>query len=92
MAIQEHPHIGTVLFCDFGHGFIEPEMVKRLPVIVISPRRQISPLSSLRTPFKKAGFCHFWNYFATNQPTPFASRKAPAAWHEFDVRCEFSLI
>ena len=38
MAIKEHPHIGTVLMCDFGSGFREPEMVKRRPVIIISPK------------------------------------------------------
>lgn len=38
MAINEHPAIGTILTCDFNKGFIEPEMVKRRPVIVISPK------------------------------------------------------
>ena len=38
MPIQEHPKIGTVLLCDFDQGFREPEMVKRRPVIVISPK------------------------------------------------------
>lgn len=38
MAIHEHPRIGTVLLCDFDQGFRVPEMVKRRPVIVISPK------------------------------------------------------
>ena len=38
MAIQEHPAIGTVLMCDYETGFIVPEMVKRRPVVVVSPR------------------------------------------------------
>lgn len=37
MAIERHPKIGTILFCDFNQGFREPEMVKRRPVVVISP-------------------------------------------------------
>jgi len=37
MPIQEHPTTGSILMCDF-RGFIEPEMVKRRPVIVLSPR------------------------------------------------------
>ena len=37
MAIQFHPEQGTILICDFK-GFVPPEMVKRRPVIVISPR------------------------------------------------------
>lgn len=32
-----HPEIGTVVICDFG-DFIPPEMTKRRPVIIISPR------------------------------------------------------
>lgn len=37
MAIQFHPDQGTILICDFT-GFKEPEMTKRRPVIVVSPR------------------------------------------------------
>jgi mRNA interferase MazF len=38
MAIREHPALGTILMCDFGAGFAEPEMVKRRPVVVLSPK------------------------------------------------------
>jgi mRNA interferase MazF len=38
MAIQFNPTQGTVLVCDFNTGFVEPEMVKRRPVVVVSPR------------------------------------------------------
>ncbi|MFC7333996.1 type II toxin-antitoxin system PemK/MazF family toxin [Rhodocista pekingensis] len=38
MPIQDHPPVGTVLLCDFDQGFKEPEMVKRRPVIVVSPK------------------------------------------------------
>ncbi|MFC4725271.1 type II toxin-antitoxin system PemK/MazF family toxin [Glycocaulis abyssi] len=43
MAINEHPEIGTVLMCDFDIGFREPEMVKRRPVIVVSPKIRARP-------------------------------------------------
>jgi len=33
--ITEHPAQGTILICDFD-GFVEPEMIKRRPVIVMS--------------------------------------------------------
>lgn len=36
--IREHPQTGVVLMCDFNAGFKSPEMVKRRPVVVISPR------------------------------------------------------
>lgn len=38
MALQFHPKVGTILICDYRTGFITPEMVKRRPVVVISPR------------------------------------------------------
>jgi len=38
MAIQEHPAPGTILLCNFEKGFREPEMVKRRPVVVLSPK------------------------------------------------------
>ena len=37
MPIQYHPPRGTLLFCDFDNTFKAPEMIKRRPVIVISP-------------------------------------------------------
>nr|WP_181374949.1 type II toxin-antitoxin system PemK/MazF family toxin [Polaromonas sp. H8N]AWD72274.1 toxin, PemK superfamily [Polaromonas sp. H8N] len=37
MAIHYHPEQGTILVCDFT-GFIIPEMTKRRPVVVVSPR------------------------------------------------------
>lgn len=37
MPLKFHPESGTILVCDFS-GFTKPEMIKRRPVIVISPR------------------------------------------------------
>ena len=38
MAIQFSPLPGDVLICDFSTGFRPPEMVKRRPALVVSPR------------------------------------------------------
>lgn len=38
MALSFHPNQGSVLICDYSTGFILPEMVKKRPVIVITPR------------------------------------------------------
>ena len=38
MPLSFHPNPGTVLICDYETGFKAPEMVKRRPVIVVSPR------------------------------------------------------
>ncbi|WP_183260414.1 type II toxin-antitoxin system PemK/MazF family toxin [Bradyrhizobium sp. CIR48] len=36
--LKFHPEPGTVVICDYTTGFRKPEMVKRRPVVVISPR------------------------------------------------------
>ncbi|WP_066018789.1 type II toxin-antitoxin system PemK/MazF family toxin [Endozoicomonas atrinae] len=38
MALKFHPQIGQVVICDFNKTFVPPEMVKRRPAVVISPR------------------------------------------------------
>jgi mRNA interferase MazF len=43
MPIKEHPLLGSILMCDFSSGFREPEMVKRRPVVVISPKIRQRP-------------------------------------------------
>lgn len=43
MALTFQPKVGTVLMCDFG-GFVEPEMVKKRPVVVIARNRSNSNL------------------------------------------------
>lgn len=47
MAITKHPRVGVVVLCDFNSGFCVPEMVKRRPAIVLSPK--ISGRPGLRT-------------------------------------------
>ena len=37
MPITFYPKTGTVLMCDFNTGFIPPEMIKKRPVVIISP-------------------------------------------------------
>jgi len=37
MALTFHPHPGTILMCSFPSDFKPPEMVKRRPVLVVSP-------------------------------------------------------
>jgi len=43
MAISEHPRTGVVVMCDYNSGFRLPEMVKRRPVVIISPRIRARP-------------------------------------------------
>ena len=37
MALSYYPSIGEIVLCDY-RGFIEPEMIKTRPVVVVSPR------------------------------------------------------
>jgi hypothetical protein len=43
MSISEHPHTGVVVMCDYNSGFRLPEMVKRRPVVIISPAHSSAP-------------------------------------------------
>lgn len=38
MGLSYHPKPGTIVMCDFTTGFSRPEMVKRRPVLIISPK------------------------------------------------------
>jgi mRNA interferase MazF len=55
MSLNFNPDPGMLLMCDFSGGFAPPEMVKKRPVVVISPRRRkgsqlytVVPLSTVR--------------------------------------------
>lgn len=55
MPIPFNPRPGQILMCDFTQGFKEPEMVKKRPVVVLSPAMQgrqglvtVAALSSVR--------------------------------------------
>lgn len=43
MAIKEHPPKGTILLCDFTNGFKNPEMDKKRPVVVLTPKIKSRP-------------------------------------------------
>jgi uncharacterized protein YifN (PemK superfamily) len=43
MALKFPVHQGTILLCDYNTGFQPPEMVKRRPAIVVSPRLHARP-------------------------------------------------
>jgi uncharacterized protein YifN (PemK superfamily) len=38
MAIQHHPGLGVIVVCNFDQGFRTPEMIKRRPTVIISPK------------------------------------------------------
>ncbi|MFK7866741.1 MAG: type II toxin-antitoxin system PemK/MazF family toxin [Alphaproteobacteria bacterium] len=38
MSIPYHPERGSIVECDFTHGFVNPEMNKKRAVIVLTPK------------------------------------------------------
>jgi uncharacterized protein YifN (PemK superfamily) len=77
MAIQFHPEQGTIVICDFT-GFVAPEMVKRRPAVIVSPRLRrreglctIVPLST--TPPEPVALYHFKLHVAPPLPAPYNS-------------------
>ena len=77
MAIHSHPEIGTIVICDFK-GFVPPEMVKRRPALVVSPRLRrrgklctIVPLSTSVPPDVAA--YHFKLHVDPPLPPPYDS-------------------
>ncbi len=86
MPLTYHPETGTILICDFV-GFIEPEMVKRRPVVVISPRFRhrdwlctIVPLST--TPPDPVQAYHYKLKLDEPLPEPY---DAPFHWVKGDM-------
>lgn len=91
MGLTFHPDPGTVVVCDFA-GFKAPEMVKRRPAIVVSPRyRQrdnlctIVPLSTTRP----RSICAFHCQLMFDQPLP-EPYDAPKMWVKADMVCAVS--
>lgn len=86
MSIQFHPEPGTILICDFK-GLNAPEMTKRRPVIVISPRLKyrtklctIVPLSTT-VPTKIEPY-HYKLNIAPPLPSPYDNSHA---WVKADM-------
>ncbi len=78
MSIEYHPEQGTIVICDFK-GFVAPEMVKRRPAVVISPRLRkrgrlctIVPLSTTM-PTSIAPY-HFKLHIDPVLPNPYSAK------------------
>lgn len=86
MALRFHPEIGTIAICDFN-GFIKPEMVKRRPVVIVSPRFRnrnglctVVPLST--TPPNPVMAYHYKLKLDEPLPSPYNS---PFHWVKGDM-------
>lgn len=64
MPLTYHPNPGTLVMCDFTTGFRAPEMIKKRPVVIVSPTRRrggqlytVVPLST-KAPNPVEGYHH----------------------------------
>ncbi|MEI6758802.1 MAG: type II toxin-antitoxin system PemK/MazF family toxin [Chlorobium sp.] len=80
MSLPYHPKQGTIVICDFK-GFLPPEMVKRRPAVIVSPRLRkreglctIVPLST--TPPKVIEAYHYKLYIDPVLPEPYDAELA----------------
>ena len=86
MALKFHPKPGTILVCDYA-GFRVPEMVKRRPCVVVSPRLRrrddlctVVPLSTT-TPKPPEPYHHL---ITLERPLPYPFDTA-AMWAKCDM-------
>lgn len=87
MALTYYPSPGEIVLCNYGTGFIAPEMVKIRPVVVISPRLRrradlvaVVPLRT--TPPNPVEPHHCSITLAVALPRPF---DAPQMWAKCDM-------
>ena len=87
MTIQFHPTQGTILVCDFN-GMKVPEMIKKRPVIVISPNFKhrtklctIVPLSTTEPAIIQP--YHYKLHFSSPLPHPYDNSNH--AWVKADM-------
>lgn len=87
MPLTYHPKAGTIVICDYSTGFRAPEMVKRRPALIVSPRLRrreglctVVPLSTT-APYEVMPY-HCELTPARAMPAPF---DAPTFWAKADM-------
>lgn len=87
MAIRYPVGAGTILLCNYDTGFREPEMIKRRPEVVISPRLPhrdglcaVVPLSTTEPEQHQSYHCHLT--LSEALPAPWDSK---AMWVKCDM-------
>jgi len=92
MPLKFHPKPGMVLICDFTTGFQPPEIVKKRPVIVVSPRRrrgqQLCMVIPLSTKKPKPVEAHHHLISPHSLPDKLAQRET---WAKCDIVATISL-
>ncbi len=94
MALKFNPKAGAILICNYSTGFVAPEMVKRRPVVVVSPRLRrrdglcaVVPLS--RTPPPAPQNYHYELQLGRPLPKPWGSDRF---WVKTDMLATVSFL
>ena len=87
MALSYYPSPGEIVLCDYGTGFVAPEMVKLRPVVIVSPRLRkrgnlvtVVPLSTTAPNPAESHHCSLT--LAVPLPRPY---NAPDMWAKCDM-------
>lgn len=92
MPLKFHPSQGAVLICDYSTGFILPEMIKKRPVVVVTPRprrqRQLCTVVPLSTTKPEPVEKHHCKLDALSLPDKFS---IPEVWVKCDMIATVSL-
>lgn len=87
MALTYYPNPGEILLCDYGTRVVAPEMDKRRPVVIVTPRLRrhgelvgVVPLSTTAPDHVEDFHCQL--ELARPLPQPFDS---PSMWAKCDM-------
>jgi uncharacterized protein YifN (PemK superfamily) len=84
VAITFHPKAGAVLVCDF-RGYIEPEIVKTRPVVVISPNHMRRPGLVSVIPLSTTAPLNVEAYHYLLRGNPVPGSAAASIWAKCDL-------
>jgi uncharacterized protein YifN (PemK superfamily) len=84
VAITFHPKAGTVLVCDF-RGYLEPEIVKTRPVVVVSPNHMRRPGLVTVIPLSTTAPLRVEAYHYLLRGNPVPGSDAEAVWAKCDL-------
>ena len=90
MSITFHPKAGAVLVCDF-RGYIEPEIIKTRPVVVISPNHMRRPGLVAVIPLSTTAPLHMEAYHYLLHGNPVPGSDAKVVWAKCDLVATVSI-
>jgi uncharacterized protein YifN (PemK superfamily) len=91
-GLQHHPKAGEVVMCDFGKQVVPPEIPKRRPVVVITPRLPHRDSLAMVVPLSQTAPDHPQPFHVklTQNPNPLKDNDDPV-WVKCDLITNVSL-